>query len=498
MMKPSLSHILGVIVLCSFSSTSCAEFERAQTNADKSSRQHFPSPSSSCDVYIRLGTEALQAGDVSSAVAIFQRGTRYHPHEASLWNNCAVALATQWQLQTNYERNDDTYCEARASASLALRLGNADSDELLAALDQLVSVNESPPSCPHADLISSLKSVMELRREASAAHKPGAIDGEKYMAAVRDACSADNMSISPTDDEIRKEQLHASTLHAIVSVFEACGLVALTNVYPTSQIEEAARAQANHFYEQTSTQKPTSHINLSTVEVKRRGDTLRQEIVYPLQKPFTDLTSSSMILQTARQILQTMDIELDTFSYIQSEPGSSVQKWHTDMGPLIDDDLAEGSYILPSYGLVMIVPFIDLDSSNGPTEFMPISHLPPTAIGGGDGSFWHDAETGEGNIKAPKVALDLPAGSALLFDIRTTHRGGANTSPTARPILYASYFREWFTDRVNFDARQSRWWNKLEENGEQIKKLYSRIDSRHYTKLLEDMLKERGVDLKEL
>ena len=119
-------------------------------------------------------------------------------------------------------------------------------------------------------------------------------------------------------------------------------------------------------------------------------------------------------------------------------------------------------------------------------------------MNGGNGSFWHNAETGGANGKAPTVALNLPAGSALLFDIRTTHRGGANTSPTARPILYASYFREWFTDRVNFDARQSRWWNTLKENSERVKKLYSRIDSRQYTKLLEDMLKERGVEVKEL
>ena len=109
-MKRPLSHILGVIVLSTIPSTLCAEFE----HADKSSRQ-LPRPSSTCDVYIRLGTESLQAGDVSSAVEIFQRGMLHHPHEASFWNNCAVALATQWQLQTNDEFSAGTYCEARAS-----------------------------------------------------------------------------------------------------------------------------------------------------------------------------------------------------------------------------------------------------------------------------------------------------------------------------------------------------------------------------------------------
>ena len=133
---------------------------------------------------------------------------------------------------------------------------------------------------------------------------------------------------------------------------------------------------------------------------------------------------------------------------------------------------------------------------------MPGSHLPPTTIKGGDGSFWYDSENGEANMEAPTVALKLPIGAALLFDIRTTHRGGANESPSARPILYASYFREWFTDRINFATRQSRWWNTLgEEIGKDAmkeKKLYSRIDSREYTKMLEDMLRERGVDVTDL
>jgi len=421
-----------------------------------------------------------------------------------MWNNCAVALATRWQLQTHAEKIDHSYCEARASASLARRLGHADSEDLLHALDSLIDGDDAASSCPHANVVDSLKAVVELRRLASAAREPGAIGGDQYMAAVRNACSADNISIVLSEDEIQTNQLHASTLNAIVSVFDACGVVAVTNVYSVEQIDEAARAQAQHFHEheQSSGQRSASHIHLSTVEVKRRGDTLRQEIVCPLTKPFTDLTSSSTILQVARQLLRTADVELDTFSYIQSESGSSVQPWHTDMGPLVDDDLAESSLVLPAYGLVMIVPFIDLDSANGPTEFIPGSHLPPTAIKGGDGAYWHDAETGEANSKAPTFALRLPAGSALFFDIRTTHRGGANASPTERPILYASFFREWFTDRINFGGRQSRWWNDLakEKQGleDQLKKLYSRIDSRQYTKRLEDMLKKRGVDLKEL
>ena len=93
---------------------------------------------------------------------------------------------------------------------MALRLGNADSDELLTALDQLVSVDELPPSCLHADIINSLKHVMELRSEASAARKPGAIDGEKYMGAVRAACSAESISIILSEKEIENEQLNAS------------------------------------------------------------------------------------------------------------------------------------------------------------------------------------------------------------------------------------------------------------------------------------------------
>ena len=46
--------------------------------------------------------------------------------------------------------------------------------------------------------------------------------------------------------------------------------------------------------------------------------------------------------------------------------------------------------------------------------------------------------------------LELAAGSAVLFDYRLFHAGGANNSDERRPILYLNYARPWFEDEHNF------------------------------------------------
>lgn len=46
----------------------------------------------------------------------------------------------------------------------------------------------------------------------------------------------------------------------------------------------------------------------------------------------------------------------------------------------------------------------------------------------------------------------MAAGSAVLFDYRTFHAGGANRSEERRPILYRVYGRPWFEDDFNFPS----------------------------------------------
>ena len=72
-------------------------------------------------------------------------------------------------------------------------------------------------------------------------------------------------------------------------------------------------------------------------------------------------------------------------------------------------------------------PLVDVSEANGSTELVPESHR-------------SDMEP------LPSVVMDLPAGSALLFDYRLYHRAIPNRSQEVRPILYATVARDWFED----------------------------------------------------
>ena len=101
------------------------------------------------------------------------------------------------------------------------------------------------------------------------------------------------------------------------------------------------------------------------------------------------------------------------------------QKWHMD-----GDHLDEVLY-LPCHCLTVFVPLVDLCADNGATEFSLGSHK-------------HECED------LGERVLECSAGSAIIFDYRTLHRGTANRTTADRPILYFTYSRSWFEDPVNY------------------------------------------------
>ena len=59
-------------------------------------------------------------------------------------------------------------------------------------------------------------------------------------------------------------------------------------------------------------------------------------------------------------------------------------------------------------------------------------------------------EAGSSAGAGAHVRLEADAGSAILFDYRTFHAGGANRSDRPRPILYFVYARSWYRDVHNW------------------------------------------------
>lgn len=111
-----------------------------------------------------------------------------------------------------------------------------------------------------------------------------------------------------------------------------------------------------------------------------------------------------------------------------------------------------------------ILPFIcrlqvDLTNSNGPTEFVPGSHV------------WHDLDE---DPRAPTEVYRVRAGQAILFDYRLKHRGLSNTSSQERPLIYITYSRPFFLDVYNFDQKRYSELPSLEQRASRAERVQKR------------------------
>eukprot|EP00562_Extubocellulus_spinifer_P008804 CAMPEP_0178494256 /NCGR_PEP_ID=MMETSP0696-20121128/12921_1 /TAXON_ID=265572 /ORGANISM="Extubocellulus spinifer, Strain CCMP396" /LENGTH=816 /DNA_ID=CAMNT_0020122329 /DNA_START=291 /DNA_END=2741 /DNA_ORIENTATION=+ len=133
-----------------------------------------------------------------------------------------------------------------------------------------------------------------------------------------------------------------------------------------------------------------------------------------------------------------------------SLPGSDTQIYHQD-GVHLNNKIQKACYAVNVF-----IPLVDLDMSNGPTEFCLGTHY----LG-----YEHYAKD-MCHTPTPK------AGTPIIFDYRLGHRGLGNTSSESRPIVYLTYTpaSKKFTDSVNFSRKR---YKRL---GELVEKPLSRRD----------------------
>ena len=216
--------------------------------------------------------------------------------------------------------------------------------------------------------------------------------------------------------------------------------------------------------------------------------------------PFADerLIGSPLALPLLRLWLGGGGFEIDTFSYIQAEPGTAAQRWHTDVPQRTHRSQPSDAH--SAHGVVQILPLVDVTEAAGATAFLCGSHRDTAsrhsaaAAGEAEETEAEDAPWPSGRAIAPS----LERGSAAFFDLRLRHRGGAlpADTPRPRPVLYVSFVKEWFRDTLNFRGTQSRAWDELPSH--RLRKLLTRIDARGYVAGLERALRDRGVDPSDL
>jgi ectoine hydroxylase-related dioxygenase (phytanoyl-CoA dioxygenase family) len=112
---------------------------------------------------------------------------------------------------------------------------------------------------------------------------------------------------------------------------------------------------------------------------------------------------------------------------------------------------------LPPHGVVQFIPLRDVDLSMGPTQFVPGTQIHCTPE-------WEKEETLPSALDTfmstfcPEASLriidtDATAGTSLLFDFRTLHRGGKNAHPSARrPLMYMTFFQVRYQNQYLCDS----------------------------------------------
>ena len=126
-----------------------------------------------------------------------------------------------------------------------------------------------------------------------------------------------------------------------------------------------------------------------------------------------------------------------TWGLLTSSTQSDNGHWHRDTVNINGDADKEGNYddspmvyhLKPFYFTVLI-PLVPLNKENGTPEFIRGSHR----------------MTYRDTIGKEHLRMDTELGDIIIFDGRIFHRGCANHSEKARPVLYNMIHRDWYVE----------------------------------------------------
>lgn len=160
--------------------------------------------------------------------------------------------------------------------------------------------------------------------------------------------------------------------------------------------------------------------------------------------PIAGQMRSCVDLLTNPALVALLDAVLDcdwvyeSFGVIGSFPGSDMQKLHSDSPHLFEDDQIAPT--LPPFALTISIPVVDVDGTNGATEFLPGTQHDIRAPSSADGTVWSNVSRGD----------------CMIWDYRVRHRGQPNSGSEPRPMFYATACRRFWQDSTNFlpDARK--------------------------------------------
>ncbi|SKA33331.1 Ectoine hydroxylase-related dioxygenase, phytanoyl-CoA dioxygenase (PhyH) family [Enhydrobacter aerosaccus] len=222
--------------------------------------------------------------------------------------------------------------------------------------------------------------------------------------------------------------LAPETLAGCEQIRHACdcfirhGYALLDHILPDAMVQAL-----RHEFEKNYAHYLQEHERLESLRVSGR----RFMVPVALSGGFANpLVYANPFVMAVVQAVLDADAILEAFGAIVSLSGSEAQRLHPDGPPLFNADI---SALLPAHALTFALPLIEMNEQHGTTAIVPGSHR------------WQQPQD-DARAAMPVV----PVGSGLLWDFRLHHSGTPNLSSQARPMIYATYARDWYRDPVNF------------------------------------------------
>ncbi len=191
-------------------------------------------------------------------------------------------------------------------------------------------------------------------------------------------------------------------------------------------------------------------------EAQRQGPNRgahRHSVAFPFAAPFDHplLYANPAILAVLTRVLGD-DLALAGVGSADCEPGAGYQPVHRDEPADLYREAPGLS--LPTYAVCVNIPLGDVHPVDGPMELWP----------GGTHCLPLPDRLEQVAAGMTSVQATITAGSVLLRDIRTWHRGTPNRSAAARSMLGYAYVRSWFRYHTCAPPRISAArWSALSE-----------------------------------
>lgn len=284
-------------------------------------------------------------------------------------------------------------------------------------------------------------------------------------------CMTGDVTFTVSTDGDETED-YIATIDRAVQVLSKCGLAVIRNAVSKPILEAFKQNVTRYMFGlQDGSINPEGTTTYGEQYFIHEVSQNRYDICFTPDLLNEDILGNELLLNIVQDIrVLGEDISLLDFGAVLSQPGASYQHWHEDgdIYPNLFEAKGLAGMDLPPFAIGVMTPLLNVTAAHGPTEFCLGTNAIARIYREGEEMPHFQNETLEEvfiNVMSyieeracpPSFfrAPELNFGDIALFHYNTRHRGGENSSPDLRVVLYNTYALDWYKDNnfMNLDGQ---------------------------------------------